>query len=161
MATDGWLLTGGLGIVDREANLSTTIMLDWNAKFETGHPEIDAQHKLLITYVNGLAGMCHVTNPDRRQIEFILNFVDFVEQYTISHFQLEERCMESYRCPIHKENQAAHGKFLQLFKDFKLRVDKEGWHSGLLAEFHQRCREWIENHILKIDVQIKPCLARL
>jgi hemerythrin len=135
-------------------------MLNWSEKFETGHPEIDAQHKLLITYINGLAGMCHTTNPDRRQIEFFLNFVDFLEQYTSAHFQLEERCMESHRCPAHQKNKSAHGEFLLMFKDFKRRVEVEGWRADLLEQFHQRCQSWIETHILQLDLQIKPCLAR-
>jgi hemerythrin len=135
-------------------------MLQWTEEFETGEPIIDSQHKLLVGYINQLEGMSHVTNPDRHEAEFLLNLVDFVENYTLVHFQHEEGCMARHHCPAHAENQAAHAEFLQFFRQFKLRFESEGCRAELLQQLHDYCCAWVRSHILRIDLQLKPCLRQ-
>ena len=134
-------------------------MLQWTDKFETGHGQIDSQHKLLISYINHLESMARTTNPCRREVEFMLNLVDFIENYIAVHFRNEESCMLRYRCPAHAENKNAHEQFLKFFQQFKQRFDAEGCRPEVLQELHEACRVWIQGHILHIDVQLRPCLS--
>jgi len=135
-------------------------MLLWTEKIETGHTLIDAQHKMLFTYINRLEEMLSVTNPSLKEVEFCLELVNFIEKYAAVHFVDEEGCMESHRCPVRQENKAAHQTFLQFFHRFKSRFHSEGCRPQVLGELHQACAQWIEQHILQIDVQLKPCLNR-
>jgi hemerythrin len=133
-------------------------MLQWSQHFETGDPAIDSQHRALISHINRLEEMSHNTNPNRQEVEFILNLVDFVENYTQMHFSHEEDCMERHRCPAHQENKAAHNHFLNFFREFKRRFEAEGCRPNVLKDLHDACSSWIQDHILKIDTRLKPCL---
>jgi hemerythrin len=133
-------------------------MLQWNQQFVTGNSKIDNQHRSLISYINRLEEVARNTNPNRQEVEFILNLVDFVENYTQMHFAHEESCMNRHRCPAHHENMAAHGQFLEFFREFKRRFEAEGCRPNVLKELHDRCSFWIQDHILKIDMQLKPYL---
>jgi hemerythrin len=135
-------------------------MLQWSEKLETGDSIIDSQHKTLIGYINQLEGLAHTTNFDRREVEFILNLVDFVEQYTLAHFAHEENCMARHRCPVYEQNKTAHLRFLEFFKNFKRCFESEGCRPTVLKDLHETCTDWILTHILHIDLQLKPCLSQ-
>jgi hemerythrin len=134
-------------------------MLHWNEQFETGHPLIDSQHQMLISYLNRLEAMTRNTNPSRQEVEFILNLIDFVETYTLVHFKHEEGCMIRFRCPAHAENKLAHQQFLEYFREFKRRFEIEGCRPDVLRELQETFAGWIQQHILNIDLRLKPCLA--
>jgi hemerythrin len=135
-------------------------MLRWNDQFETGHSLIDTQHKMLISYINRLEGMSCITNPSREEVEFFVQLVNFIETYIEVHFKQEEECMNSYRCPVHRENKAAHEAFLSFFRKFKRHFELDGYRPAVLKELHDSCSSWIQQHILQIDTQLKPCLVR-
>ena len=135
-------------------------MLLWQEKFDTGHPTIDTQHKMLVTYINRLEGVLKTTNPNRQDCEFIISLVDFMESYVDSHFRFEEQCMDNYRCPAHQKNKLAHKEFLQFFRNFKERCSAEGFRPEILTELHQSTHDWILGHILQIDMQLKSCVKR-
>ena len=135
-------------------------MLQWTEKFETGDAVIDSQHKTLIAYINRLEGISHTTNFDRQEAEFVINLVDFVENYTVAHFKHEEGCMARYRCPVHGQNQRAHAQFLEFFRVFKQRFATEGCRPDVLEELYRASSDWIQTHILLVDLQLKPCLKQ-
>jgi hemerythrin len=135
-------------------------MLQWTEKFETGHPQIDFQHKMLMNYINKLDGISHTTNPTRQEVEFIINLVDFVEKYTTEHFKHEESCMKRHHCVAYTENKFAHQAFSRYFVEFKRRLANEGCRPEVLRDLHETCTAWIRSHILTIDVKLKDCLAR-
>ena len=134
-------------------------MLRWSEQFETGQSLLDTQHKMLISYINRLEGMSRNTNPNRQEVEFFLQLVGFMETYIDVHFKQEEKCMESYRCPAHQQNKAAHREFLIFFRKFKRHFETEGFRPEVLLELHKSCSAWIQEHILRIDVQLKPCVS--
>ena len=69
--------------------------------------------------------------------------------------------MNRLKCPVRVENKNAHRTFLEFFRKFKLRLEAEGYHPGVMQELHESCSSWIQQHILRIDVQLKPCLNRI
>lgn len=135
-------------------------MLLWNEQFETGHPLVDSQHRMLISYINRLEDMAHNTNPSLVEVELFLRFIEFLETYILTHFREEEDCMVRFKCPVHAENVAAHETFAAFFQNFKLRLESGGYHPEVVQELHESCSSWIRNHILRVDVQLKPCLNR-
>lgn len=134
-------------------------MLQWNENFRTGHPQIDSEHQMLIGFVNRLEETARITNPTRPEIELILSLVDSVQAYTVVHFQHEETCMAQHQCPAFAENKSAHAEFLQQFQHFKERFRTEGCRPGVVQDLHDLCSIWVQQHILKIDTQLKRCLA--
>ena len=133
-------------------------MLLWSDQFETGHSLVDTQHRMLISYINRLEELARNTNPGRVEVELFSRFIEFLETYILTHFNDEEGCMNRFKCPIRVDNQKAHRMFLEFFRKFKLRLQAEGYHPEAVQELHESCSAWIQQHILRIDVQIKPCL---
>jgi hemerythrin len=136
-------------------------MLQWNEQFETGNLLVDSQHRMLISYFNRLEELARNPSPSRVEVELFLRFIEFLENYILTHFREEEECMHGYKCPFRAENQMAHRAFLGFFRNFKLRLEAEGYRSELVQELHESCSDWIQQHILRIDVQLKPCLNQM
>jgi hemerythrin-like metal-binding protein len=133
-------------------------MLQWTEQIAVGHDVIDTQHRMLIDYINQLEGVKRTTNPNRKQCEFIITLVNFLESYVDAHFQMEEKCMESYKCPAHETNKSAHREFKAFFRHFKERYAAEGFRVEVLEQLHQSASSWIVEHIMTVDMQLKPCL---
>jgi hemerythrin len=132
-------------------------MLEWSDQFETGHPLIDAQHRTLIGYINRLEAMSQRTSFTREEFEYFLRFVEFLENYILVHFQCEEDCMNRFRCPAHQENLHSHKEFLDFYRAFVPRLKSKGCGPEAIREIYDYCSNWIRRHILRIDVQLKPC----
>lgn len=135
-------------------------MLLWTEQFATGSPTIDEQHRQLILYINQFEGLLTQTNPTPQQIAFIIQFLQFLEDYGGTHFAYEEKCMESYRCPSHQKNLQAHAHFKDVFLRYKEHSQKEGFRQDLLMELNQIMQSWVQDHILRVDTQLKPCLQQ-
>jgi hemerythrin len=133
-------------------------MLQWSEKFETGQSLIDAQHRMLVSYINRIEALSGHANPDRQDMELFLRFIEFLEGYILAHFQAEEDCMHRHRCPAHFENKRAHTEFVDFFRQFKRQLVVEGCRPELVKELYDVCSVWIQGHILRVDMQIKPCL---
>ena len=103
-------------------------MLLWSEQFATGHPTIDEQHRTLFDNINRLEGLLVQTNPSRAEVDFMLDLIGYLEGYVVQHFQLEEQCMESHRCPVFQQNKDAHRQFVAFFQRFRERCQAEGSH---------------------------------
>jgi hemerythrin len=133
-------------------------MVIWNAQFETGSSRLDQQHRTLINNLNHLEDMLMTTNPTRAECEFLIHLVEFLENYADTHFNEEEGCMERYRCPAHQKNKEAHEQFRAFFKRFKVRYQAKGFRREILLELHKTLSQWIEEHILRVDTQLRACI---
>jgi hemerythrin len=133
-------------------------MVQWNERFLTGSSKLDLQHRTLINNINHLEDMLMTTNPTREECEFLIHLVEFLESYADTHFNVEEECMERYRCPAHKRNKEAHEQFRTFFKEFKERYRVEGFRREILLDLYQTLSQWIEGHILAVDTQLRPCI---
>ena len=135
-------------------------MLTWSEQYSTGSPTIDDQHRQLFEHLNQLEGLLIRTNPTSEDMAILTQLLDFLQHYIDTHFSYEERCMESYRCPAHQKNKEAHEHFKQVFQRFKTRTQKEGFRFLMLVELNQTINAWVEDHILRVDTQLKPCIMR-
>jgi hemerythrin len=133
-------------------------MLVWNENYKTGSDTIDQQHQMLIHNINHLECLLTETNPTKETCDFLIEFVNFLEAYTGRHFRFEEECMEIHRCPAHAINKQAHQAFMAFFKQFKEDIRRKGFRPDTVRTLHQTISLWIEQHILQVDMQLKPCL---
>lgn len=134
-------------------------MIIWTEHFQTGSPELDQQHRLLIDNINQLEPLLRITNPSSRDIDFAFGLVEYLEAYANLHFQCEEACMEQVRCAVRKENCEGHRKFQNFISEYKSKCEKQGYSLELLRNLHRELETWICQHIGKIDVQLKKSLA--
>ena len=133
-------------------------MVTWTERFATGNAGIDLQHRMLIDNINQLEGMLVSTNPTREQIKTLIHLIDFIESYADLHFNVEEQCMERYRFPAHQKNKEAHEQFRIFLSHFKEAHRVDGFRPEVLKALHDRISAWIQEHILQIDTQLRPCI---
>jgi hemerythrin-like metal-binding protein len=134
-------------------------MIQWTKEFETGSATLDQQHRLLIDNINLLEEFLHITNPTKQESKFLYQLVDYLEAYANIHFTAEEKCMASYRCSVHTVNQHAHERFREFIHNYKRLCEIEGFKVELVRNLHELMRAWIQEHILKIDTQLRPCIG--
>jgi hemerythrin len=84
--------------------------------------------------------------------------VDYLGAYADIHFKGEEKCMESYQCPAHAENQLAHEQFREFIRNYKTQCELKGFNLDQLRNLHDTMQTWIREHILKIDTRLRPCI---
>ena len=133
-------------------------MIQWTEQFSTGSPQLDVQHQALIDNINELGKALLLTNISSDDYKYIVYVVDFLEHYARRHFHVEEQCMEQHRCPIHASNKAAHEQFKQTFSSFKQQWQAQGFRRELLLELHMFLSQWVVDHILQVDKQLRPCI---
>ena len=133
-------------------------MILWTKQFETGSAKLDLQHRLLIDNINLLEEELQNPNPTREEAQFAVQLLDYLEAYANIHFNVKEKCMESYRCPAHAKNRQEHERFRDFIRNYKRLCELEGFKVELLKNLHEVIRSWIGEHILKIDTQLRPCI---
>jgi len=135
-------------------------MIIWTKDFETGSPQLDQQHRLLIDNINLLEEQLHSTNPTTEELAFAIHLVDYLQAYGNIHFKSEEHCMEAHQCPAHAENRQEHENFRGFIRDYKRLCELQGFKLELLRNLHKVMHSWIHDHILKIDTQLRPCIIK-
>jgi len=133
-------------------------MVQWSQKYTTGSDSLDHQHQTLIDNINQLEQRLMVTHPTRADYEYMIQMVDFLEFYALAHFKAEEQCMEAFRCPAHAQNKRAHAEFMRFFSGFKAHNQAKGFPREIVRQLHEVASRWIEEHILRVDTQLKPCM---
>jgi hemerythrin len=126
--------------------------IEWNdEKMATGFPEIDAQHKEWIRRVNEFDDA--VIN--RKGQEAIQNTLDFLAQYSETHFAGEEAIMAQHNSPVQETNRAAHDEFRGELAEIRSWVKNEGATSVEVVELKFALEQWLVKHICTVDVQLR------
>lgn len=147
-----------------ESGSKETIMaLEWSSKLETNISEIDSQHKRLFFLINEMEAL--ISNNQGKlttKIKEIKESVSALEQYTLSHFLIEERVMEDNDYPDIENHKLLHNKFT----DKITTVKEELLHGDLLKDeanleiylqgILKYLTTWLTNHIMVKDMEYKP-----
>lgn len=129
-------------------------MLTWSEQFATGSALVDTQHRMLIEKINFLEHLLNGPPPSKATCDELLSFL---ESYVSTHFKFEEQCMERAHCPAHEQNKQAHAAFMDMFAKFRARYTAEGPKPEILRHLQTVAADWIKNHILTVDIQLKSC----
>lgn len=126
--------------------------IEWNdEKMATGFPEIDAQHREWIRRLNEFDDA--VVN--RKGQEVIQNTLDFLTQYSETHFVGEEAIMTQLNSPVLETNRAEHNEFRGKLSEIRTWVKNEGATSVEMVALKDALEEWLVNHICTVDVQLR------
>ena len=128
--------------------------ITWSNQYATSVPEIDEHHKTIITQLNTL----HDQMKQGKGRQEIIPTLEFLTTYTKMHFAAEEKLMQEYRCPVAELNKQQHTEFIQKVVALGTRFEKEGASPTLTLTIQHDLTDWILNHILKIDLQLKNCV---
>jgi hemerythrin-like metal-binding protein len=120
----------------------------WKPAYEVGVPEIDEQHKILLSYVNKLEEAKGLENNEKVIRETIVNVVN----YTKTHFADEEKLMREAGYPLAGQHQALHAGIINQVVSIleKLKTQQ----SVAVDELLHFLRDWFINHVIEHDKQI-------
>ena len=127
-------------------------LIKWSDRFSTGVTEMDNQHKVLIDFVNKLDSAMK-TGKGKQVVGDIL---DGLIAYTGNHFKAEEELLTTHGYGDYPQQKAEHeklvGQALEIQKDF------HGGKPVNTIELMDFLKDWLTNHIQKMDKQYGPFL---
>lgn len=118
---------------------------NWDPRLETGIDVIDAQHKGLFVAVNDLADSFKSGQAADKARESLA----FLAQYTVEHFQTEERFMKAMGYPDLGQHRVEHSRLVSTLQ--RLQV-KQGKGYLVTAEVALFVADWLAHHIHEQDM---------
>lgn len=128
-------------------------MSTWNPRFETGHDQIDAEHREFFAKLSAMKQELDAGAGRERIVELI----NLLQRYVLGHFAREEALMRRTNCPAFEQNRAAHREFERKLEGWLELLSSSGSPVSLLLDVHRESFAWIENHILNCDCQLRGC----
>lgn len=130
-------------------------VLKWSVAYATGIERIDDQHKMLFKMSEDF----RTTLNEGRGERVYGKLLEMLGAYARAHFGFEEECMERYRCPAAQQNRLAHKKFVEAIGVFQKSYAASGFDRADAQRVVEFIDAWLSDHICRIDVQLKPCVA--
>ena len=116
----------------------------WTRELETGIPEIDEQHKLIIGYINKVNDAAKSGNQE--ELEEVL---EGLLEFTITHFELEEELMEKAGYPFLKAHAMMHETLMKRLADLRMRaINKQ---ENIASELQTFLELYLSNHVMNSD----------
>lgn len=128
-------------------------MFNWKEDFSCGIKSIDTQHKRLFELANELYNLLSLKDEYDRYDD-ILNALSELQKYTVYHFDYEEGLMKSVNYPNFDSHKKQHDTFVKKVTSIDDDYIDEN-QKKVLKDLLLFIVDWIEGHILKIDMQYK------
>jgi len=119
--------------------------LEWGPAWLTGHPVIDADHKMLVQYVNDLSHAMHAGEGRSVAADILAKLV----QYTRDHFAREEVIWRDGGLSSLAQHLRTHADLVGKVEAFQ--TEFVAGKATLTADLMSFLREWLINHVFKTD----------
>ncbi|MDO8608824.1 MAG: bacteriohemerythrin [Phaeospirillum sp.] len=141
---DGFLIT----VSAEDDGLS----LAWGDAWATGHPTIDADHKVLVQYVGDL----YQAMTEGRGHDVMAGILCKLVRYTEDHFAREEGIWREGRLSTLDDHRRVHANLVSKIKQFE--KDFVGGKASLTIDVMVFLREWLIDHVFRTD---KACVKAI
>ncbi|MFW5489609.1 MAG: bacteriohemerythrin [Desulfovibrio sp.] len=128
-----------------EEVVSSDKLITWTDSLSVNIRSIDAQHKRLVDLINEL----HAAMRQRKSDRVLLDVVERLKDYTVTHFQAEERYFDKYGYPATEAHKKQHTIFVQQVADFEAEL-KAGT-AKVTMDIMRFLKDWLVNHIQGTD----------
>lgn len=119
--------------------------LEWGPSWITGHPVVDADHKMLVQYVNELnQAMLRGAGQD-----VAADVLGKLLQYTVDHFAREEEIWTKGGLKTLAEHKKLHADLVDKVQKFQ--QEFTAGKATLTSDLMSFLREWLINHVFKTD----------
>lgn len=122
-------------------------IVEWTKSLEVGIPEIDFQHRNLVSMLNALHTAIEA-GETRQNLSDILEELDL---YVVNHFATEERLMERLRYEFIAQHKAEHLRLAETVQQHRAAFARG---DGSAEELMQFLIRWLLNHIAGADSHI-------
>ncbi|NLW22513.1 MAG: hemerythrin family protein [Tissierellia bacterium] len=133
-------------------------MFKWKDEFSVNIKSVDEQHKEIFRIGNDLYDIISIRDGVDRYDE-IMDALNRLRDYAVYHFDYEEKLMEENGYPKLEQHKRQHEAFIAKVNAIDQEaVDESQRKVGMdLIVF---VANWIENHILKTDMEYKEFLNK-
>jgi hemerythrin-like metal-binding protein len=121
--------------------------VEWKPFYSVGDPTLDEEHKRLLGIIDDLYGAVHSGN----QHEQVQKVLDSLTHYTMTHFDHEERIMQSCGYPRLEPHKIMHDEMRR--RTLELKTTPDAVAARDLLEF---VKNWWVRHIQNQDKTYAP-----
>lgn len=136
---------------------------EWSEKLQTNIAEIDTQHKRLFFLLGEFENLYNQNKGNLvSKTKEVKESISALEQYTLSHFLIEERVMEDNDFPDLENHIILHNKFSEKITEVKKEMvngdllTNEEKLDSYLQHLIKFLNTWLTNHIMVKDMEYKP-----
>ncbi len=129
----------------------------WQDEYNIGIAAIDSQHQGIFSRFNALLDACE-KGLQQEELEQLL---DYLEGYTLTHFEDEERAMREHDYPALAEHQEQHAIFKDDLQQLRDRVAREGLAPAIILATKAALIKWLITHIRNSDQQFGAFFKQL
>ncbi|GAB4177975.1 MAG: bacteriohemerythrin [Calditrichia bacterium] len=122
-------------------------LIEWNDTLSVKVHEIDLQHKKLVALINEL-------NDAMRQgkgKEVVGKIINDLINYTLTHFQTEEKYFDRFDYPETESHKKEHANFVSKVSEFQDKFEKGSF--SLSIEVLNFLSNWLRSHIKGTDMK--------
>ncbi len=130
--------------------------LQFTPDLSTNVAEIDNQHKELFKRIDGMLAALQ----EGKSREELVKTIQFLTDYVVFHFGVEEKYMEKYSYTDRTQHKAQHDQFVKNFLRLKDRLLLEGINPQNTEDTRQLVVDWLLNHIKYVDKGLGLFLKR-
>lgn len=127
----------------------------WNSSLETGHKEIDEQHRQLFDALNNIAAAFKRGNG----YEELYKTLVFLTDYTVMHFNTEEELMKKHVYDDYYAHKQCHEDFKKTVTALIRRLKNEGPSEDLVVTVTAVIGDWLISHIRVDDKRMTAFLG--
>jgi hemerythrin-like metal-binding protein len=132
-------------LVKKRAATEPQPSVGWSFTFETGHPEMDAQHMELVRILNQV-GTIILAGGGAAEVRSLMKaFIDSAR----THFSFEEELMNRHRYPEVKIHHELHVALLETLSSYDLQLKRNAKLD--LTSLVESLSTWLIDHILHND----------
>jgi hemerythrin-like metal-binding protein len=127
-------------------------LLTWDNKYSVGVKSIDGQHSVLFGLINDL----HAAMLKGQALRLTGPLLQKLVNYTQTHFAEEEEIMAAAKYPGLTVHQAKHRDLIKQVEKFAARFERG--EVTLSLDLMNFLRDWLTNHIQRVDHEYSPWL---
>ena len=122
-------------------------MFEWKEKYSVAVEKFDKKYKELLKIGRELVSAFENLEKGIDQYDHIVKLLNEMQEYTVYHFESEEKAMKKVNYPELKEHKKVHQKFIEKLKEIDIeKIDEDQKQFSMeLLDFIDK---WIERHIL-------------
>jgi len=124
----------------------------WNERFAFGIAEVDDQHKRLYELIDQINALEEDVKEGIDCYDEVYAVLKELEDYTVYHFEEEEKLLERFGYEDLQAHQKEHDAFVLKVKE-TLTEDLDLKQEGVIQDLSEFLLEWVSNHILYTDAK--------
>ena len=130
--------------------------INWDESLSVGNELIDEEHKTLIRKINDVSEAISKGMGESQ----VAKTIEFLRDYSIQHFNSEEKIMTEKKYPQMQEHLKMHSEFIDTINDIEKDYREEGATKELTNTINNLLINWLKNHIKETDKKLALFLAK-